>query len=101
MVPSEKVRVLVADDDIGRGRFLATHLARRGFDVSSANSGEEALRVLRVHDPALVLLDLSTPGMSVLDTLERIKQLKPGVPVSHAVKSARSRYRLQCLQVRR
>ncbi len=81
MVPSEKVRVLVADDDLGRGRFLATHLARRGFDVSSANSGEEALRVLRVHNPALVLLDLSTPGMSVLDTLERIKQLKPGVPV--------------------
>lgn len=81
MVPSEKVRVLVADDDVGRGRFLASHLARRGFDVTSANSGEEALRVLRVHDPALVLLDLSTPGMSVLDTLERIKQLKPNVPV--------------------
>ena len=81
MVPSEKVRVLVADDDMGRGRFLASHLARRGFDVASANSGEEALRVLRLHDPALVLLDLSTPGMSVLDTLERIKQLKPGVPV--------------------
>ncbi len=81
MVPSQKIRVLVADDDVGRGRFLATHLARRGFDVSSANSGEEALRVLRVHDPDLVLLDLSTPGMSVLDTLERIKQIKPAVPV--------------------
>ena len=39
------------------------------------------MRLLRVHDPALVLLDLSTPGMSVLDTLERIKQLKPDVPV--------------------
>jgi DNA-binding NtrC family response regulator len=81
MVSSEKVRVLVADDDVGRGRFLATHLARRGFDVSSANSGEEALRVMRVHDPGLVLLDLSAPGLSILDTLERIKQLKPSVPV--------------------
>jgi DNA-binding NtrC family response regulator len=81
MVPSEKVRVLVADDDLSRGRFLAAHLARRGFDVASANSGDEALRVLRLHDPALVLLDLSTPGMGVLDTLERIKQLKPGVLV--------------------
>jgi len=81
LIPAQKVRVLVADDDVGRGIFLATHLTRRGFDVSSANSGEEALRVLRVHDPALVLLDLSTPGMSVLDTLERIKHLKPSVPV--------------------
>jgi len=81
MVVSQKVRVLVADDDVGRGRFLAAHMTRRGFDVSSANSGEEALRVLRVHDPALVLLDLSGPGLSVLDTLERIKHLKPAVPV--------------------
>ena len=81
MLPSQKVRVLVADDDVGRGRFLAAHLASRGFDVSSANGGDEAMRLLRVRDPALVLLDLSTPGMSVLDTLERIKQLKPDVPV--------------------
>ncbi len=81
MVPAHKLRVLVADDDVGRGRFLTAHLVQRGFDVSSATSAEEALRVLRVHEPSLVLLDLSTPGMSVLDTLESIKHLKPDVPV--------------------
>jgi DNA-binding NtrC family response regulator len=81
MVPAHKVRVLVADDDVGRGRFLTAHLLRRGFDVTSAASAEEALRVLRVQEPSLVLLDLSTPGMSVLDTLESIKQMKPEVPV--------------------
>ena len=81
MIPGHKVRLLIASDDVGRGRFLAAHLARRGFDVSSATSSEEALRVLRVHVPSLVLLDLSTPGMSVLDTLERIKHLKPDVRV--------------------
>lgn len=81
MVSGHKVRLLIASDDVGRGRFLAAHLARRGFDVTSATSGEEALRVLQVHDPSLVLLDLSTPGMSVLDTLERIKHAKPDVQV--------------------
>jgi len=75
------VRVLIADDDTGRGRFLASHLVRRGFEVSSATSGEEALRVLRMQDLTLVLLGLSTPGGSVLDTLEQIKQMKPHVPV--------------------
>jgi DNA-binding NtrC family response regulator len=81
MVPAHKVRLLIASDDVARGRGLAAHLARRGFDVTSATGGEEALRVLRLHDPSLVLLDLSTPGMSVLDTLERIKHAKPDVQV--------------------
>lgn len=81
MVPAHKFRVLIANDDIARGRFLTSHLVRRGFDVSSTISGEEALRVLRVYDPALVLLDLSTPGMAILDILERIKQMKPDVSV--------------------
>jgi two-component system, NtrC family, response regulator AtoC len=81
MIPAQKFRVLIADDDVARGRHLASHFARRGFDVTSATSGDEALRMLRVHDPALVLLDLSTPGMGILDTLERIKQMRADVPV--------------------
>ncbi|MGA2903681.1 MAG: sigma-54 dependent transcriptional regulator [Candidatus Korobacteraceae bacterium] len=81
MIPAAKVRVLIADDDAGRGSFLASHLMRRGFEVSSATSGEEALRLLRAQEPTLVLLDLATAGGSVLHTLERIKQMRPHVPV--------------------
>ena len=81
MVPAQKLRVLVVDDDIATGRHVAAQMIRRGFDVSNASSGEEALRVLRVCDPALVLLDLSGPGASALDVLGRIKQSKPEVSV--------------------
>lgn len=81
MIAAAKVRVLIADDDAGRGSFLASHLIRRGFEVSSATSGEETLRLLHAQNPALVVLDLATAGVSVLDTLERIKQVKPNVPV--------------------
>lgn len=81
MIPAQKVRVLIAGDDTGRGKFLASHLAGRGFDLSIASASEEALRVLRIHDPALVLLDLSGDGRGVLDTLERLKRTKPEVPV--------------------
>jgi DNA-binding NtrC family response regulator len=80
LIPAQKVRVLVAGDDMGRGRFLVSHLTSRGFDVSNPSGGEEALRLLRDHDPTLVLLDLSS-DKSVLDTLERIKRTKPDVPV--------------------
>ena len=81
MIPTQKRRILVVDDDISMGRSITAHMVRRGFEVSSASSGEEALRVLRVCDPSLVLLDLSGPGATALDVLGRIKQAKPEVSV--------------------
>ncbi len=77
MVPAKKMRVLVVADDIAMGRSLTAHMVRRGFEVSSASSGDEGLRALRVCGPALVLLDLSGPGATALDVLTRIKQAKP------------------------
>ena len=59
---SEKMRVLVVDDDANLGRSIIAHLVRRGLEVSSAASGEEAHRMFRVYDPGLVLLDLSSSG---------------------------------------
>jgi DNA-binding NtrC family response regulator len=81
MVPNPKFRVLVVDDNSNMGRSITAHLVRRGFEVSSAASGEEARRMFRVYDPSLVLLDLSTSGSDALDTLERLKQIKPEVAV--------------------
>jgi len=80
LIPARKIRVLIAGDDIGRVKFLAAHLTRRGFDVSSTSGGEEALRVLQTHNPMLVLLDLSG-GKSVLNTLARLKRMKPDAAV--------------------
>jgi DNA-binding NtrC family response regulator len=77
MIPTQKLRVLVVDDDLAMGRLLAAQMVRRGFEVNKASSGDEALRVLRTFDPALVLLDLSLPGLGALDILGRIKQAKP------------------------
>jgi DNA-binding NtrC family response regulator len=81
MLSNQKIRVLVVDDDASMAKFLSSYLARRNFDTSSAGSGEEAIRMFRVYDPGLVLLDVSMPGISGLETLERIKQIKPEVSV--------------------
>ncbi|PYX94793.1 MAG: hypothetical protein DMG67_00630, partial [Acidobacteria bacterium] len=78
---SSSIRVLVVDDDSGMAKFLASHLTRRNFDVSIAATGEEAIRLFRVYDPALVLLDIAMSGLSGLETLERLKQIKPEVAV--------------------
>jgi DNA-binding NtrC family response regulator len=81
MIPTHKLRVLVVDDDLAMGRLLAAQMQRRGFEVSNASSGEEALRVLRSFDAGLVLLDLSLPGLGALEILGRLKHAKPEASV--------------------
>ncbi|HEY6349756.1 MAG TPA: sigma-54 dependent transcriptional regulator [Candidatus Angelobacter sp.] len=76
-----KSRILIVDDDVVMTQFLSGHLARRNFDVSSASSGPEALRIFRTFDPATVLLDTSIDGMTGPDILQRLKQIKPSISV--------------------
>jgi two-component system response regulator AtoC len=78
---SQKVRVLIVDDDPSMSRFLSSFLTRQNFEASTAASGEEALRMFRVYDPTLVLLDMAMTGMDGLDALERLKQIKPEVSI--------------------
>ena len=81
MTTNQKIRVLIVDSEASMAKYLQTYLVRRNFDVSLAANGEEAIRMFRVCDPHLVLLDLATPGMDGIDTLERMKQIKPDVSV--------------------
>ena len=74
-----KIRVLIVDEDAVMAKYLASHLGRRSFDVSVASSDQEALRVFRSLDPALVLVDTSLEGAVGSEILERLKQIKPGV----------------------
>src|SRR5512140_1447450 len=80
-VTMTKTRVLIVEDDASMTRYLSTYLARHNFDVQSVDSGEEAIHTFRVHDPELVLMDVALGGMSGLETLERIKEIKPEVSV--------------------
>jgi two-component system, NtrC family, response regulator AtoC len=76
---SQKTRVLIIDDDVVMAKYLASHLSRRNFEINSAASGPEALRIFRSLDPNIVLLDMSISGMSGAELLQRLKQIKPSV----------------------
>jgi DNA-binding NtrC family response regulator len=78
---SDRVRVLIVDGDSAFSRYLVAHLNRRNFDAVAAESGEEALRVFRSTNPAIVLMDLSLPALSGTDTLQRLRQIRPELPV--------------------
>ena len=79
MVLSQRIRVLIIDQDAGEGRFLGSYFARRGFEVNSATTSEEGLRMARLFEPSLVVLDLSADHG--LETLERLKQGKTDLSV--------------------
>lgn len=56
-------RILVVDDQNVNLRVVGTLLARQGYEVVSASSGEEALQRYVESPPDLILLDMMMPGM--------------------------------------
>ena len=70
--------VLIVDDHPLTRDALTALLGRNGFSVvGTASGGEEAVEIARQLQPALVLLDLSMPGVSGLDALPRIRAAAP------------------------
>jgi two-component system, OmpR family, KDP operon response regulator KdpE len=79
-------RVLVVDDEAPIHRALAANLKARGYDVDTAETGEQALDLAARHHPDVVLLDLGLPG---IDGLEVIDGLRGWTQVPIVVLSAR------------
>lgn len=67
-------RILVVDDEPQILRALKSLLARRGYGVTLAASGEEALQRAAETQPSLVILDLTLPGISGLEVCRRIRE---------------------------
>ena len=79
---SEPANILLVDDEPGMLRYIRTLLEVDDYKVETASTGEEALeRVNKGLQPDLVLLDLLMPGIDGLQTLEQLRQIKPGVKV--------------------
>jgi CheY-like chemotaxis protein len=65
--------VLVIDDDPAVHELLQDLLAREGFRVATAASGEEGLQLARQLQPAIITLDVYLPGMDGWEVLNRLK----------------------------
>jgi diguanylate cyclase (GGDEF)-like protein len=68
--------LLLVDDDAMNRDALARRLSRSGYSVVTADSGGDALRVVRERRIDAVLLDVMMPGMSGLETLRRLRQTR-------------------------
>jgi two-component system, OmpR family, KDP operon response regulator KdpE len=66
-------RVLVVDDQPRVTRFVEIYLKQRGFDVICANSGRQALDMVKSRKPDLLVLDIAMPGMDGLEVMTRLR----------------------------
>ena len=65
--------ILLAEDDRFLRRAAEVTLRRRGYAVSTAGDGEEALRLARAESPDLILLDLLMPKVQGFEVLRALK----------------------------
>jgi len=74
-------RVLLVDDEVEFLETLVKRLRKRKLEVKSASSGEEAVNIIASEPLDVVVLDVKMPGMDGIETLKKIKSLKPSLEV--------------------
>ena len=75
-----KGRILVVDDEPVVTEVVERYLRLEGFEVATADNGEQALRLARELAPDLVVLDLMLPGIDGLEVCRSLRQESP-VPI--------------------
>ncbi len=78
---NENVTILWADDEIELLKAQLLFLEKKGYEVTTVTNGYDALEEVDSSDYDLVFLDESMPGLTGLETLEKIKQTHPSLPV--------------------
>ena len=75
-----KTKVLVVDDDKRILQILKLYLVKDGYEVMTAERGDEALDMALSSQPGIIILDIMLPGMDGWDVLENIRRTSD-VPV--------------------
>ncbi|RAU53029.1 two-component system response regulator GlrR [Pseudocitrobacter sp. RIT415] len=81
MTPRKTARLLLVDDDPGLLKLLGMRLNSEGYQVDTAESGQQGLRVLAKERIDLVISDLRMDEMDGLQLFSEIQKVQPGMPV--------------------
>lgn len=76
-----KPLVLLVDDEKEFASIMAKRLTKRGYEVITANSGLDAVRLARDHDFEAAVLDVKMEGMDGIETLKTLRMLLPRLQV--------------------
>ena len=79
--------ILWADDEIDLLKPHIMFLKNKGYDLVTVNNGHDALELVESQHFDLIILDENMPGLTGLETLSRVKQIAPHIPVIMITKS--------------
>lgn len=77
----DAAHILVIDDELPIRTTMSALLQRRGYRVTTAASGEEALQLIHERAFDLLLLDLKMPGLGGIDVAERVRTRQPDTAI--------------------
>ena len=75
------IKLLTVDDEKGVTDLLYNFFKQRKFHVKVANSGQEALDIVKKDKPNIILLDISMKGLNGLEVLEKVKAIDKNIKV--------------------
>ena len=87
---TEKIRILIADDNSNIRESLIDILAERDYSTEAVSNGYELLDSIRMRQPHIIILDLIMPGKDGVEILPAIKCVAPKAKV--IIYTAFSRY---------
>ena len=77
----DKSNIWVVDDDESIRWVLEKGLTERGITVQTFDSANKVIEKLETENPQLILTDIRMPGKSGIDLLDKVKELRPEIPV--------------------
>ena len=83
----QPIELLWIDDEIDLLEAHILFLSQKGYNITKAHSGQDAIALLKDTNFNIVLLDENMPGMSGIEVLSEIKQDQPRLPVTMITKS--------------
>lgn len=83
----DKIKILWVDDEIDLLKPHVMFLESKGYEVNKATNGSDAVDLIKENDFEIVFLDENMPGMTGLETLTEIKNIRRELPVVMITKS--------------
>ncbi|MDX8413910.1 MAG: response regulator [Mariprofundales bacterium] len=88
MISPTPQTILIVEDDPTMAHIADSRCTAYGYQTHCVSNGEQALQWIRHHQPDLMLVDITLPGMNGLDCIEQVRQLTNGVDINILIVSS-------------